>query len=106
MGTVYSNEVRTLLSRLLAKNAQERPSSAEIVAMPHVRRSIAAVLSHSKKSGSGCLEVDVSQDACASIVGASPSAAAEPASQSTSTGVGIMGLGDVPAVSRADAGRS
>lgn len=44
--SVYSNELRALLARMLAKGPRERPLSAEIVAMPHVRRSIAAVLAH------------------------------------------------------------
>lgn len=41
--TVYSSEARVLVSRLLAKRAEDRPSSAEILAMPHVRRSVAAL---------------------------------------------------------------
>lgn len=32
-----------LLSRLLAKRAEDRPSSTEILALPHVRRSVAAL---------------------------------------------------------------
>lgn len=43
VSSVYSPETRMLLSRLLAKRAEERPSSAEIVAMPHVRRSVSAL---------------------------------------------------------------
>jgi len=41
--SVYSSEARMLLSRLLAKRAEDRPSSADILAMPHVRRSVAAL---------------------------------------------------------------
>jgi len=41
--SVYSSEARMLLSRLLAKRAEDRPSSTEILAMPHVRRSVAAL---------------------------------------------------------------
>jgi len=40
---VYSPEARALLSRLLAKKAEDRPSSASILAMPHVRRCVAAI---------------------------------------------------------------
>jgi len=39
--TVYSSEVRTLVGCLLAKVTEHRPSSAEILTLPHVRRSIA-----------------------------------------------------------------
>jgi NIMA (never in mitosis gene a)-related kinase len=41
--SVYSPDARMLLSRLLAKRADDRPSSVEILAMPHVRRSVAAL---------------------------------------------------------------
>jgi NIMA (never in mitosis gene a)-related kinase len=41
--TIYSPEARALLSRLLAKKAEDRPSSVSILAMPHVRRSVAAL---------------------------------------------------------------
>jgi NIMA (never in mitosis gene a)-related kinase len=41
--SVYSPEARILLGRLLAKKAEERPSSVEILSMPHVRRSVAAL---------------------------------------------------------------
>jgi len=50
---VYSQELRALLTRLLAKSPRERPLSAEIVAMPHVRRSIAAVLAQGDASALG-----------------------------------------------------
>mmetsp|Transcript_31883 Transcript_31883/g.99278 ORF Transcript_31883/g.99278 Transcript_31883/m.99278 type:complete len:291 (+) Transcript_31883:202-1074(+) len=39
---VYSGKVRALLGDLLAKRAEDRPSSAEVAALPHVRRGIAA----------------------------------------------------------------
>lgn len=52
--TVYSSEARVLVSRLLAKRAEDRPSSVEILAMSHVRRSVAALparyLSHQCQS--------------------------------------------------------
>lgn len=38
---VYSTEVRLLLGRMLAKRPDERPSCAEVAALPHVRRGIA-----------------------------------------------------------------
>jgi NIMA (never in mitosis gene a)-related kinase len=38
--SVYSPEVRQLLSKLLAKCPLDRPDSEEIVAMPHVRRAV------------------------------------------------------------------
>jgi len=41
--TVYSPEARLLLKNLLAKRAEDRPSSIEILAIPHVRRSVAAL---------------------------------------------------------------
>lgn len=49
---VYSPEARALLGRLLAKKAEERPSSASILAMPHVRRSVAALQRQSCRLGS------------------------------------------------------
>lgn len=68
--SVYSNELRALLGRMLAKSARERPLSAEIVAMPHVRRSIAAVLVHA----AGCRE----GDAVSSVSGVQASCGDEP----------------------------
>jgi serine/threonine protein kinase len=41
--TCYSPEARVLVSRLLSKRAEDRPSSAEILVMPHVRRSVMAL---------------------------------------------------------------
>lgn len=41
--SVYSPETRQLVSRLLSKRAEDRPSSAEIIEMAHVRRSIAGL---------------------------------------------------------------
>merc|ERR1712094_1571 len=41
---VYSSDLRTLLVNMMAKHPEDRPSSAEIVAMPHVRRGIALLL--------------------------------------------------------------
>jgi len=38
----YSSETRGLLARMLSKAAKDRPSSTEILAMPHVRRSAVA----------------------------------------------------------------
>jgi len=40
----YSGETRSLLARMLSKRAQDRPSSCEILALPHVRRSAAALV--------------------------------------------------------------
>lgn len=37
----YSNEARALLSRMLSKSPEHRPSSTEIASLPHVRRSLA-----------------------------------------------------------------
>lgn len=41
---VYSSDLRGLLSRMMAKRPEDRPSSADIVALPHVRRGIAMLL--------------------------------------------------------------
>mmetsp|Transcript_2359 Transcript_2359/g.4666 ORF Transcript_2359/g.4666 Transcript_2359/m.4666 type:complete len:551 (-) Transcript_2359:69-1721(-) len=41
--SVYSPEARALLTRLLSKRPEERPSSAEVLEIPHVRRSVAAL---------------------------------------------------------------
>lgn len=41
--SVYSSEARTLVSRLLSKRADDRPSSIAILAMPYVRRSASAL---------------------------------------------------------------
>jgi len=41
--TLYSGETRTLVARLLAKRADDRPSIDQVAAFPHVRRSIAAL---------------------------------------------------------------
>lgn len=38
---VYSTEARILLSRMLAKSPEDRPSSTDIISLPHVRRSLA-----------------------------------------------------------------
>lgn len=46
----YSSESRALIGRMLAKNAEERPLSSEIVAMPHVRRSAAALFAMSRNA--------------------------------------------------------
>jgi len=43
VSSAYSTEVRALVSQLLAKRAEDRPSSTETVALPHVRRAIAAL---------------------------------------------------------------
>lgn len=57
--SVYSNEVRALLGRMLSKRAEDRPSSVEIVAMPHVRRGIGALLAHTGRLGQDMPQVDV-----------------------------------------------
>jgi len=41
--TLYGGETRALVSRLLAKLADDRPSIDQVAASPHVRRSIAAL---------------------------------------------------------------
>lgn len=41
--SVYSPEARSLLNRLLSKRPEERPSSVEVLEIPHVRRSVAAL---------------------------------------------------------------
>jgi len=41
--TLYSGETRSLVARLLAKLADDRPSIDQVAASPHVRRSIAAL---------------------------------------------------------------
>lgn len=41
---VYSSELRAMLQRMMAKRPEERPSSADIVSLPHVRRGIAMLL--------------------------------------------------------------
>lgn len=41
---VYSSDLRTLLARMMSKRPEDRPSSADIVALPHVRRGIAMLL--------------------------------------------------------------
>jgi len=46
---VYSSDLRSLLSRMMAKRPEDRPSSADIVALPHVRRGIAMLLVASPK---------------------------------------------------------
>merc|ERR1712217_69709 len=46
---VYSGDLRTLLSRMMAKCPDDRPSSSDIVALPHVRRGIALLLSPSNR---------------------------------------------------------
>jgi len=49
--TVYSPEARMLVSRLLSKRPEDRPSSVGILAMPHVRRSVAALPGRHAPSG-------------------------------------------------------
>jgi len=40
---MYGSETRSIVARMLVKNAEDRPSIAEVAALPHVRRSIAAL---------------------------------------------------------------
>lgn len=52
---VYSSDLRALLAHLMAKKAEDRPSAADIVALPHVRRGIAMMLGHGNKIECGRL---------------------------------------------------
>mmetsp|Transcript_98983 Transcript_98983/g.221035 ORF Transcript_98983/g.221035 Transcript_98983/m.221035 type:complete len:419 (+) Transcript_98983:74-1330(+) len=42
--SVYSSDLRALLARMMAKNAEDRPSSADLLGVPHVRRSAVTLL--------------------------------------------------------------
>jgi len=53
---VYSNDLRSLLASMMGKLPEQRPSSADIVALPHVRRGIAMLLVQGSKSN--CVDVD------------------------------------------------
>lgn len=55
---VYSSDLRTLLSRMMAKRPEDRPSSADIVALPHVRRGIAMLLVQGSKTDTEKLAED------------------------------------------------
>lgn len=49
----YSSDLRSLLALMMAKRPEDRPSSADIVALPHVRRGIAMLLVQGSKGDSG-----------------------------------------------------
>mmetsp|Transcript_113868 Transcript_113868/g.207152 ORF Transcript_113868/g.207152 Transcript_113868/m.207152 type:complete len:405 (-) Transcript_113868:107-1321(-) len=53
---VYSSDLRVLLGRMMAKRAEDRPTSAEIVALPHVRRALASLLIPGSRSSSRTVE--------------------------------------------------
>lgn len=55
---VYSSDLRTLLVSMMAKRPEERPSSADIVALPHVRRGIAMLLLPGLKTDAERLTTD------------------------------------------------
>eukprot|EP00927_Polykrikos_kofoidii_P032700 TRINITY_DN27781_c0_g1_i1.p1 TRINITY_DN27781_c0_g1~~TRINITY_DN27781_c0_g1_i1.p1 ORF type:complete len:518 (-),score=62.58 TRINITY_DN27781_c0_g1_i1:47-1600(-) len=48
---VYSGEVRTLLTRMLSKRPDDRPSSSEVIAYPHVRRGTPSAARLATRSG-------------------------------------------------------
>lgn len=50
---VYSGDLRALLGRMMAKRAEDRPTSAGIVALPHVRRALASLLTPSSRPEAG-----------------------------------------------------
>jgi len=66
VSAVYSSEVRALLGRLLAKRAEDRPSSAEVAALPHVRRSIAAMARPRTPEAVSKVDSDSSSETCSS----------------------------------------
>lgn len=50
---VYSSDLRVLLTRMMSKRPEDRPSSADIVALPHVRRGIAMLLVQGSNADTG-----------------------------------------------------
>lgn len=67
----YSSDLRTLLKNMLAKRSDDRPSCAEIVALPHVRRGIAMLLKpempRSRCSSGLSVPTDTIPDHCGSV---------------------------------------
>jgi len=53
---VFSNELRSLRSHMMAKRPEDRPSSSDIVALPHVRRGIAMLLTGRDVQPSRCAD--------------------------------------------------
>lgn len=52
---VYSSDLRMLLANMMAKRPEDRPSSADIVSLPHVRRGIAMLLVQGGQAETGRL---------------------------------------------------
>lgn len=67
----YSSDLRNLLKSMLAKRPEDRPSSAEIVALPHVCRGIAMILKPDGHRGRGSglsVPTYVSSDSCDNVM--------------------------------------
>lgn len=60
---VYSSELRALLTRMIAKSPDDRPSSAEIVSLAHVRRGIAMLIAPASRKDSGNVVEDTNNPA-------------------------------------------